>query len=221
MPATLIFDLDGTLIDSAPGILATYAKILADANIAAAVPLDQSIIGPPLLPTLEKLTGSDEPARLQPLADRFKLDYDVTGVANTPSYADARQVLDTLNAAGHTLFLATNKRSSPTLALIKKYGWAHLFKRIYCIDSSSPAFIDKSAMLRQLLIDNLLPATECVYIGDTLGDLEAASACGIRFIAAQWGYGSWPPAPSSCYDTAHALKSLIGLLTEVKSAIHA
>lgn len=219
MPDTFIFDLDGTLIDSAPGILATYAKILSDANISPAVPLDPNLIGPPLLPTLEKLLGYMDPPLLIQLADRFKVEYDMTGVRNTPSYAGAHQLLEALKTEGKTLLLATNKRSAPTHALVKKFRWSHLFERIYCIDSSTPAFPDKAAMLRQLLADSMLSASKCIYVGDTQGDLEAASSCGIRFIAAEWGYGTWAlDRPAANYASARSLQSLQGLLTGAGAA---
>lgn len=193
MRDTLIFDFDGTLIDSAPGILATYAEVLASAGITPAVPLDQHLIGPPLQPTMEKLVGEQltDPARLQALVEDFKLRYGSTGVAHTPAYPGADDALLSLREQGYTLYLATNKRAQPTLALLDKFGWQAHFQRVYCIDSSQPAFCDKTAMLRQLLLENNLAAEACLYIGDTRGDYLSANANGIPFIAALWGYGDW------------------------------
>ena len=193
MRDTLIFDFDGTLIDSAPGILATYAEVLSAAGITPAVPLDQHLIGPPLQPTMERLVGNrrDDTALLQALVEDFKQRYATTGVAHTPAYAGAEETLLSLHEHGFTLFLATNKRASPTLALIEKFGWEGLFRRVYCIDSPQPAFNDKTAMLRQLLSENALTPEQCLYIGDTQGDYVSASACQIDFAAALWGYGVW------------------------------
>lgn len=191
MQDTIIFDFDGTLIDSAVGILATFSAVLNAAGIKPAVPLDSRLIGPPLQPTMSKLTGPVAPEKLDALVEDFKLRYADIGVARTPAYPAAESTLKQLAAHGKTLYLATNKRAQPTLALLEKFGWGHLFRRVYCIDSHQPAFSDKTAMLRQLLHENTLSAERCLYIGDTRGDYLSASACGIDFAAALWGYGDW------------------------------
>lgn len=193
MRDTLIFDFDGTLIDSAPGILATYAEVLSAADIAPAVPLDQHLVGPPLQPTMEKLLGHRhaDSELLQALIEDFKVRYASTGVAHTPAYPGADQALRALRTQGHTLYLATNKRAAPTLALLEKFGWQQHFRQVYCIDSRQPPYADKTAMLQQLIEDHTLPSQHCLYIGDTQGDQLAAVASGMRFAAALWGYGDW------------------------------
>lgn len=193
MRDTLIFDFDGTLIDSAPGILATYAEVLSTAGIAPAVPLDQHLVGPPLQPTMERLLGHRhaDSELLQALIEDFKVRYASTGVAHTPAYPGADQALRALRTQGHTLYLATNKRAAPTLALLEKFGWQQHFRQVYCIDSRQPPYADKTAMLQQLIEDHTLPSQHCLYIGDTQGDQLAAVASGMRFAAALWGYGDW------------------------------
>lgn len=213
MRDTLIFDFDGTLIDSAPGILATYAEVLSAAGIAPAVPLDQHLVGPPLQPTMEKLLGHRhaDSELLQALIEDFKVRYASTGVAHTPAYPGADQALRALRTHGHTLYLATNKRAAPTLALLEKFGWQQHFRQVYCIDSRQPPYADKTAMLRQLLSENRLSAQQTLYVGDTHGDYLAASACGIDFAAAQWGYENWGTLADQkevlkrAYTSLHAL----------------
>jgi phosphoglycolate phosphatase len=217
MRDTIIFDFDGTLIDSALGILATFSAVLNAAGIKPAVALDSRLIGPPLQPTMSKLAGPVEPTKLEALVEDFKLRYIDVGVARTPAYPAAEATLKQLTASGRTLYLATNKRAQPTLALLDKFGWSHYFRRIYCIDSHQPVFIDKTAMLRQLLNENQLSPERTLYVGDTRGDYLSASACGIKFIAAQWGYEDWQALPvghemleqayTSLSEMGHALMS--------------
>ena len=214
MRNNIIFDFDGTLIDSAPGILATYAEVLSAAGFTPAVPLDQSLVGPPLLPTMAKLLGepqSSNPDLLERLVADFKPRYDTVGVAHTPAYADADSTLRALREHGYTLYLATNKRASPTLALLDKFGWQQHFRRVYCIDSQLPAFADKTAMLRQLLGENKLPPEHCLYVGDTRGDYLSATACGIEFAAALWGYEDWTALEGRDLMLRHASASLAEL----------
>ena len=219
MRDTLIFDFDGTLIDSAPGILATYAEVLATAGITPAVSLDQHLIGPPLQPTMAKLLGDThkDDALLESLIEDFKLRYATTGVAHTPAYPDADATLRSLRELGYPLYLATNKRAQPTLALLDKFGWHQHFQGVYCIDSQQPAFADKTEMLDQLLGEHMLRAEQCLYIGDTHGDYLAATACNIGFIGALWGYEDWQLHP----DHALMLKQAYNSLAEVAVALHA
>jgi phosphoglycolate phosphatase len=208
MHDTIIFDFDGTLIDSAPGILATFSAVLNAAGIKPTVPLDATLIGPPLQPTMSKLAGQIEPVKLEALVEEFKRLYIDIGVAHTPAYPAAGTTLKQLLARGKTLYLATNKRAQPTLALLDKFGWTNHFRRIYCIDSQQPAFANKTAMLQQLLLENQLAPERCLYVGDTRGDYLAANACGIRFVAAQWGYEDWQALSDSNEMLKHAYASL-------------
>jgi phosphoglycolate phosphatase len=188
--AHIIFDLDGTLIDSAPSILDCMATVIDAAGYAPEVPLRVNLIGPPLLKTLERITGITDVTRLQPLAEAFKTRYDTLGLRATQAYPGVPLMLRRLVAAGLTLHLATNKRQRPTRAIIDLFGWDGLFATIYAQDQISPGFADKSAMLRQLLLDNSLDPATCVYIGDIPADARAAASNRLRFVAADWGYGT-------------------------------
>ena len=64
MPYDILFDLDGTLIDSSPGILASFERVLAAHGMRAAVPLEASLIGPPLAVTLRQVSGIEDEAGL-------------------------------------------------------------------------------------------------------------------------------------------------------------
>jgi phosphoglycolate phosphatase len=167
---------------------------------------------------MEKLLGRNDPELLNALVENFKLRYAVTGIAHTPAYPDADRVLHALRDSGKTLYLATNKRASPTLVLLDKFGWQQHFRRVYCIDSHQPAFPDKAAMLRHLLRENELVPERCLYIGDTRGDYLSASACGIRFIAAEWGYEDWSAVPDSQAILRYAHRSLGSMLAASDSA---
>ena len=70
-PAAILFDFDGTLIDSAPSILASFAAALQHTGLKAAVPLTPSLIGPPLLTTVGTLLGTDDEPTRQRFAAAF------------------------------------------------------------------------------------------------------------------------------------------------------
>ena len=186
----ILFDLDGTLIDSAPAILASYREAFSRCDVAPARAIDESIVGPPLVETLQLLTGSHEPALIERLADGFKASYDSEGYKATAAYAGVGDLLAALAGAGLTLSIATNKRIHPTRLILEHLGWLHHFAHIYALDLFTPRLPNKAAMIARLLADQQIPQDQAIYIGDRSEDGESADANGLPFIAVTWGYGS-------------------------------
>jgi phosphoglycolate phosphatase len=190
----ILFDLDGTLIDSAPAILASFRDAFARAGIAPVVAIDDSIVGPPLVETLQLLAGSTDAALIDRLADGFKASYDTEGYKATAPYAGVGEMLAGLKAAGLRLAIATNKRIHPTRLILEHLGWLGHFEHIYALDLFSPRLPHKAAMIQRLLADHAIPTATSIYIGDRSEDGESADANRLPFLAATWGYGSIAPA---------------------------
>ncbi len=184
----VIFDLDGTLIDSAPGILACFARTLATNGIEPALPLTSSLIGPPLRETLFKLSGVNDEAWMAAMIEDFKLHYDLDGYKKTVIFPGVDAMLRDLKAAGMRLHIATNKRLRPTELILAHLGWSELFCAVYALDLRKPSFSNKSEMLDTLLQAEGIAQTQAVYIGDRRDDWNAAQANALPFIAAVWGY---------------------------------
>jgi len=190
----ILFDLDGTLIDSAPAILASFRDAFARSGITPVRAIDESIIGPPLTETLQLLAGSRNPALIASLADAFKASYDSEGYKATAAYAGVGTMLAALAGAGLTLSIATNKRIHPTRLILEHLGWHTHFAHVYALDLFSPRLPDKAAMISRLLADQAIPKDKAIYIGDRSEDGESADANSLPFIAVTWGYGSIQPA---------------------------
>lgn len=186
----ILFDLDGTLIDSAPAILASFRAAFVHTGIAPAVAIDESVIGPPLTETLQLLSGSDDPALIGRLAEAFKASYDGAGYRETAAYAGVGELLAELTGARLTLSIATNKRIHPTRLILDHLGWGGHFAHVYALDMISPRLPNKAAMIARLLADQGIAKEQAVYIGDRSEDGESADANGLPFIAVTWGYGS-------------------------------
>lgn len=205
----VLFDLDGTLIDSAPAILASYREAFAAAGVRPAIAIDDSIVGPPLLETLRLLAGTDEPAVISALAGHFKASYDSRGYQSTQAYAGVADLLQALVARGRKLAIATNKRIHPTRLILEHLGWSAHFEAVYALDLFEPRLPDKAAMIARLLSDRQIDPRSAVYVGDRLEDGESASKNGLPFFAATWGYGSITPAEMAsgwhAYDSPQAL----------------
>lgn len=189
----ILFDLDGTLIDSAPAILASFRQAFAETGIAPVCAIDDSIIGPPLSETLQHLAGSRDPALIARLADAFKASYDSEGYKATAAFAGVGAMLAGLAAAGLTLSIATNKRIHPTRLILEHLGWRAHFAHVYALDLFPERLPDKAAMIGRLLADQAIPTAAAIYIGDRSEDGESADANGLPFIAVTWGYGSLTP----------------------------
>lgn len=186
----VLFDLDGTLIDSAPAILASYREAFAAAGRTPVMPIDAGIVGPPLLETLEMLTGSTEPALIAELAAHFKASYDTTGYRQTAAYDGVGDMLARLAAGDCRLAIATNKRLHPTRLILQHLGWAGHFDAVYALDMFEPRLPDKATMIARLMADRGIPRDVAVYVGDRSEDGESADANHLPFLAATWGYGS-------------------------------
>jgi phosphoglycolate phosphatase len=187
----VIFDLDGTLIDSAPGILCSFERVLKRAGIHPLVPINDSLIGPPLRQTLVTLTGISKDKELDTLVEFFKDSYDSEGCRNTRVYDGVGKLLATLASKKVPMAIATNKRKIPTHKIIKFLGWEHYFRMIGTLDSRTPPYQNKAAMINTLLYEMSVDAATSVYVGDKLEDGEAAEENQMPFIAVEWGYGEW------------------------------
>lgn len=190
MTRAIVFDLDGTLVDSAEGILLAFRKVFADAGIEPVRPLSRGVIGPPLRRTLELLTDGAAPAMLDMLAARFREAYDGALCAQASAYPGIDALLRQLHAADTPLFIATNKRTVPTLRIVEARGWATLFGDVRCSDAGGAVQSDKRETLATLVRERGIDRGASLMVGDSIDDAEAAQRAGLRFIGVRWGYGS-------------------------------
>lgn len=185
---SVIFDFDGTLVNSARGILSGISQTLNIHAITPRVPLTSAIVGPPLVQTLSLVSGLNDKDSLARLASEFKQCYDQGGYRDTDPYPGIANALHALRDAGFPLLIVTNKRGVPTRLVLKHLGWDTLFDAVYCHDEY-PDCADKSEVLARLLKERSLSADASPYIGDTASDARAAAANGMPFLHAGWGYG--------------------------------
>ncbi len=191
---SLLFDLDGTLIDSAPSILAGFKAAFQEAGIAPVVPLTSAIIGPPLVQTLANLTGGADSATLSALAEGFKRHYDSEGYKETVVFPGVADMLVALAGLGLDMHIATNKRLLPTERILDYLGWRSWFRTVYASDMPGRGFKGKGHMVAAQLADLGLSKEAACYIGDRQEDREAAEENSLAFIAACWGYGGFADA---------------------------
>ncbi len=187
-PPALIFDLDGTITDSKPGILGCLRETLDAHGIVAAGPLDR-FIGPPVEAWTAELlpNGSDEDRVV--LARDYRGCYDREGWKNNSVYSGVAEMLVALKAAGHPLYVCTSKHEHFAIRILDLFGLTSFFTAVYG-DKAEYVSHSKIDLLARLLQDRGLAKESTWMIGDRSFDIEAAHANGIRCVAAGWGYGS-------------------------------
>jgi phosphoglycolate phosphatase len=187
----VIFDLDGTLIDSLPGIEFSVKSAFAACGIPYPAVDLRSMIGPPIRTILEQVARTSEPAILACLESAFRTSYDSEGWRKSYCYSGTKAALASLYEAGLRLFVVTNKPRHITLRILEVTGILHFFQGIVTRGSRIPEYADKKEMVASLIDSCGVEPEGCVLVGDTVEDANAACACGIRFAHASHGYGTF------------------------------
>jgi len=185
----IIFDLDGTLINSSKGILSALKMAFDVCKIEPKKILTDQLIGPPLNKLLPTLLSDENLNSVEPLTAAFKERYDNEGYKNLSVFSDVEVMLAKLSEQGHTLYIATNKRIIPTKKIIPFLGWSHYFDEIYALDSF-PNLASKQYLIENIMDLHNMEKEATLYIGDTVADFKASKANGLKYIMALWGYDS-------------------------------
>jgi phosphoglycolate phosphatase len=185
---TIIFDLDGTLVDSAPGILRSYSAAFDAVKIKPTKEITKNLVGPPLLATMKDLAGTADAEVVDQLIDAFKVTYDEIGYRETTLFPLVGEMLEVLASNGCSLYIATNKRKVPTDQIIASLVLGKYFKCIYAIDSFNGQPKSKSELLRYIVALNQIASEEVTYVGDRNEDGQAAAENSLAFLMAGWGY---------------------------------
>jgi phosphoglycolate phosphatase len=191
MTKVAVFDLDGTLVDSAPDIHAAINRVLARRGLAPyGLGAVQAMIGDGARVLVERaLAGRDRGFEPDALAE-FVADEDIGAARLTTPFAGIAEVLAALEAAGWRLAVCTNKPEAPARGLLGSLGLGARFAAIGGGDSF-PVRKPDPAHLRATLAAAGGEAGTAVMIGDHRNDVLAAAGAGVPCIFAAWGYG--PP----------------------------
>lgn len=186
MTKTIFFDLDGTLTDSGPGIMNCAKLALDHFGIQVEPEYLRTFVGPPLRVSFETLGMTPEQA--QEGIRIFRSRYVPIGKFENEPYPGIGDLLKTLQAEGHRLFVATSKPEVTAKEILEHFELASYFEEI-CGADLTVARDTKDQVIAYLLekagkLDNIL------MVGDTDYDVLGAAAHGIPTIGVAWGYGS-------------------------------
>jgi phosphoglycolate phosphatase len=186
-PDLVIFDLDGTLTDSADGIVSSFRHALGE--IGAPVPegdLSRKLVGPPMHHTLSAMGLGD---RADEAIAAYRADYTARGWAMNSLFDGIPDLLSDLRAAGVRLAVATSKAEPTARRIIEHFGLDQHFEVIAgaSVDGvrASKADVVAHALAQLEPIPDLV-----LMVGDRAHDVEGASAHGIDTVVVKWGYGA-------------------------------
>lgn len=186
--AALLFDLDGTIADSAPGILSCLRATLEEFGAAPASEADLTwVIGPPLHAVAERLLGG--PERVEACVAAYRRRYADEGVQAAEPFPGIGDELRRLKAAGYALFVCTSKITPFAEQIVGRFGLAELFDGVYGAGPKAAAD-DKVRLAGRIVSERGLEAAGACLIGDRREDVTAGRANGLRTIGVLWGYGS-------------------------------
>ena len=184
-----IFDLDGTLVDSLPGIAWSVERALVACGLPAMSADLRPLIGPPIRQILADVTGLIDTLALDRLESAFRAAYDTEGWRIAVCYEGVPRMLRELAASGADLWLITNKPSGVTVRILRELGLERFFQEVVCPDSRTPAFASKAEALDDLLRRRKLARAQCLLIGDTAEDCRTAAAARVACAIVPHGYG--------------------------------
>ena len=206
-----VFDLDGTLVDSAPDIHAALDRLMARRRLPGFA-RDEVVgmIGDGVRVLLERAHAARGITLDEASFDHFMTDYEANAAVLTQPFAGIPELLNALQASGWRLAVCTNKPEAAARVLLSGLGLDRHFSALGGGDSFPMRKPDPGHLRATLAAAGAAP-DQAVMIGDHANDMLAARGAGVRAIFAGWGYGPQSMAGGApiALDVA-GLRSLLG-----------
>jgi phosphoglycolate phosphatase len=212
----LLFDLDGTLVDSVGDLTAAINGLLTEHGRA---PLTVDEVRPMVGDGVGVLVQRALAARPGPEIDldtavaRYVALYEASPSANTLVYPGVVEALEVLDAQGYSLIVCTNKPERLTHAVLKALGLDRYFARVYGGDSL-PWRKPDPLVIHTILAELRVTPPRALFIGDSEVDAACAEAAGVPFALMTYGYHRVPIAEIPRMATLDSFGELLLLLTD-------
>ncbi|MCC6176916.1 MAG: HAD family hydrolase [Chloroflexi bacterium] len=216
------FDLDGTLTDSAPGICATVAAVLAEAGYPPAPDFEvRAMIGLPLLDILARYAPAASAADLDGLAARYRTVYAETVIPSTFLFRQTWSLLRACRDAGLRLALVTAKSTDVAATVLGRCRVRSLFTSIVGGDRAGRPKPYPDLLLVALHELDVEPSAT-LMVGDAAHDIEMGRAAGARTCGVAWGvHGAGRLRAAHADHVVSTTAELRALLLAQTAAVHA
>ena len=184
----VIFDVDGTLLDTREGILSSVVYTMQTHGLP--VPDEKTLltfIGPPVQVSFTRQYHLTDPAQAQKLTDTFRRRYSEADLTKAVPYPGMYDLFGALKAAGITPAVATYKRQDYAEAIVRHFGFDAYTDVIYGADNHNKL---KKKDIIELCLQKRGVSPECaLMVGDSDNDAIGAKEIGIDFLGVTYGFG--------------------------------
>ncbi len=200
MKRCVVFDLDGTLLDTSEGVF-TCVEYAADALGSPRLSRGElrDFIGPPLSSSFPKHYGYDEETTAEAIR-LFRKHYREGAMFLARPYEGILELCRQLRDRGVSVAVATNKLESMARLLLAHFGFDAYCDPIFGADPEGR--LNKADLIRKCLTASDCAPSEAVLVGDTVFDAEGAKAVGVSFLAVTYGFGFRTPEDAAPYADA-------------------
>lgn len=210
-PAAIIFDLDGTLIDTAPAIACALNRVIVTrGGEVIAVDAVRKLVSRGARELVATALGSCATSPERDLGD-FRSAYGALEPDRRDLYPAAKETLQFLNERGIGLGLCTNKPQGLTIALLDKLDLSPLFAAVLGGDVVARAKPHPDHLLAVLSALGVDP-DDAIFVGDSEVDARTASDAEVAFVLAGYGYASVPLETIPCWKQIAGLTEIPALL---------
>jgi phosphoglycolate phosphatase len=215
-PGVVLFDLDGTLTASGPGITASAASAL---QAVGRPPLDDAsllgFIGPPLIESFREIAGLDEAAVIEALV-AYRRYFVERGMFENSVYPGITGLLQELFDTGRRLAVTTSKPLPYAVPIIEHFELGKYFEGVYGPTADDDGIDKKAVVAHALTAMAIDDTTNVVLVGDRFHDVVGAHENGIACIGALWGYGSRAELVAAGVDALAADADELAILLGVR-----
>lgn len=186
----IIFDMDGTLLDSAPGITKSLTHAIRNLGHDFHPPAGvQQLFGPPMNQVVAELLRPFGDDRVEQCVQTYREHYRDYGLYDCSPYPGIAEALQSLIADGISLAVATSKRQEFADKMLRHAGLHGMFEDVR--GTTADGSLDDKADLLRLMSASLNQSRPCRFmIGDKRDDMVAASKNAIPAVGVTWGYGT-------------------------------
>lgn len=208
----IMFDLDGTLIDSAPDIQTCLEMAYTNTLDKPLTVNIRNHLGPRIFEIIKALSPDLDIESVNSIEQNFRTYYDNCGFKKTIPFKDAQYIINFLKQMGIEVFVVTNKPARPVQLIVDKY-WSSAIKSFSPDSLSSEAVLSKPQIIAFIMKAYSYKSNEVLFVGDSANDIKAAHSEGVKAAAVTYGYGNktalYESKPDFIIDDLLQLKTII------------
>ena len=186
----LLFDLDGTLVDSFPGISRSINQTL---TTVGREPVPESelrqFVGKRLAVIFSTLLGAEDETLVDRAVEIYRPLFDEVGILDSRVFPGIPEALATLRNAGHSLQVVTVRSIGSAKLVVRHFGLEQYFDAVHGPDRALRSG-DKADLVRAALDLAGAEPRDTIMFGDRSDDVRAARTHGVHAVAVEWGYGT-------------------------------